>query len=59
MLGIISPGDYEHLFRNLGVPAQARTLPPADGPALDIPALVAEMAARGTQVVGPPITEPS
>jgi quercetin dioxygenase-like cupin family protein len=56
MLGIISPGDYEHLFRSLGVPATARTVPPADGPALDIPALVAEMAARGTHVVGPPVT---
>jgi mannose-6-phosphate isomerase-like protein (cupin superfamily) len=57
MLGIITPGDYEHLFRALGVPAQARELPPLDGPALDVAALVAEMAARGTQVVGPPIGE--
>lgn len=55
MLGIITPGDYEHLFRSLGVPARARALPPGDGPALDVPALVAEMHARGTQVVGPPM----
>jgi quercetin dioxygenase-like cupin family protein len=54
MLGIITPGDYEHLFRALGTPAQARTLPPA-GTDLDVAALMAEMAARGTQVVGPPI----
>ena len=54
MLGIITPGDYEHLFRTLGEPAQARALPPA-GAELDVAALLAEMAARGTQVVGPPI----
>jgi quercetin dioxygenase-like cupin family protein len=55
MMGIITPGGYEHLFRNLGVPAQARTLPPPDRAVLDVPALVAEMTARGTEVVGPPI----
>jgi quercetin dioxygenase-like cupin family protein len=54
MIGIITPGDYEHLFRNLGVPAQARTLPPPDV-TLAIPALIAEMTARGTEAVGPPI----
>jgi quercetin dioxygenase-like cupin family protein len=55
MLGIITPGDYEHLFRALGVPAQTRELPPLDGPELDVATLVTEMAARGTHVVGPPI----
>jgi quercetin dioxygenase-like cupin family protein len=55
MLGIIAPGDYEHLFRTLGAPARARTLPPPDAPALDVAALVAEMTARGTTVAGPPL----
>jgi quercetin dioxygenase-like cupin family protein len=55
LLGIITPGDYEHLFRRLGTPAAARTLPPDDAPPLDVKALVAEMAARGTEVVGPPL----
>jgi quercetin dioxygenase-like cupin family protein len=55
LLGIITPGDYEHLFRSLGSPATARTLPPHDAPPLDVPALVAEMNARGTEVVGPPL----
>jgi quercetin dioxygenase-like cupin family protein len=55
MLGVIAPGAYEHLFRDLGVPARERALPSADTPALDVAALVAEMAARGTGVVGPPI----
>jgi quercetin dioxygenase-like cupin family protein len=55
MLGIITPGDYEHLFRSLGAPAEARSLPPADRAALDIQALMAEMTARGTRVVGPAI----
>lgn len=55
LLGIITPGDYEHLFRELGVPAQARTLPPPDASYLDVSALVSQMTARGTEVVGPPL----
>lgn len=56
MLGIITPGGYEHLFRDLGVPAGARALPGTDAPALDPADVVAEMTARGTRVVGPPLT---
>jgi quercetin dioxygenase-like cupin family protein len=56
MLGIITPGSYEHLFRALGSPARARALPPAEAVQLDVPALIAEMTARGTRVVGPPIS---
>jgi len=55
ILGLMTPGEYEHLFRDLGVPAAARRLPGPDAPALDVPALVAEMQARGTEVVGPPM----
>jgi quercetin dioxygenase-like cupin family protein len=56
MLGTITPGSYEHLFRALGSPARARTLPPPGSGQLDVPALVGEMTARGTRVVGPPIS---
>jgi len=55
IIGIITPGEYEHLFRDLGVPAPARTLPGPDAPALDIGALAAAMNARGTEVIGPPM----
>lgn len=54
LIGIITPGSYEHLFRDLGTPARTRALPPADV-TVDVPALMAAMTARGTQVVGPPI----
>jgi quercetin dioxygenase-like cupin family protein len=55
ILGIITPGEFEHVFRNLSVPARERALPPAGEVTLDIPALAAEQAARGTTVVGPPL----
>jgi hypothetical protein len=54
-IGIITPGEYEHLFRDLGVPAPARTLSGPDAPALGIGALAAAMNARGTEVIGPPM----
>jgi quercetin dioxygenase-like cupin family protein len=56
MLGIMAPGDFEHLFRTLSVPATARTLPPADTPALEVAAVMAAQLELGTQVVGPPMT---
>jgi quercetin dioxygenase-like cupin family protein len=55
LLGIIAPGEFENVFRNLSVPARERTLPPEGEVVLDIPALAAEQAARGTLVVGPPM----
>jgi mannose-6-phosphate isomerase-like protein (cupin superfamily) len=54
MLGVMTPGDFEQLFRTLSTPAEARTLPP-DGMALDVARVMAEQRALGTEVVGPPL----
>jgi hypothetical protein len=40
----------------VGVPAEARTLPPRDAVPVDLPEVMAEQARLGTQVVGPPLT---
>jgi len=55
LLGVMTPGQFEALFRNLSVPAAARTLPAPDSVPLDIPAVMAEQIRLGTQVVGPPL----
>jgi mannose-6-phosphate isomerase-like protein (cupin superfamily) len=54
MLGFMTPGAFEQLFRTLGTPAEARTLPP-DGAPLDVARVMAEQRALGTEVVGPPL----
>lgn len=56
VLGFMAPGQFEQLFRNLSVPAGARTLPPAGTVPFDVPAVMAEQARLGTEVVGPPMT---
>jgi mannose-6-phosphate isomerase-like protein (cupin superfamily) len=56
MLGVMTPGGFEELFRNLGVPAGARTLPEPGAVPFDVPAVMAEQERLGTQVVGPPLT---
>ncbi|HEU4976949.1 MAG TPA: quercetin 2,3-dioxygenase [Baekduia sp.] len=56
MLGVMTPGGFEELFRNLGMPAGARELPPAGAVPFDVPAVMAEQERLGTQVVGPPLT---
>ena len=55
MLGIMTPGAFEALFRNLGVPAAERTLPPAGVVPFDVERVMAEQTRLGTQVVGPPL----
>lgn len=55
MLGIISPGAFEALFRNLSVPAGERALPPVGHVQLDVAAVMAEQVRLGTEVVGPPM----
>jgi quercetin dioxygenase-like cupin family protein len=55
LLGVMAPGAFEQLFRNLGVPAGERELPAAGTVALDVPAVMAEQIRLGTEVVGPPM----
>ena len=56
LLGVIAPGEFEQLFRNLSVPAAERVLPAQGTVPLDIPAVMAEQERLGTTVVGPPMT---
>ena len=56
MLGIMTPGAFEQLFRDLSVPAGARTLPEPGMVPFDVPAVMAEQARLGTLVVGPPMS---
>jgi mannose-6-phosphate isomerase-like protein (cupin superfamily) len=55
LLGVIAPGNFEQLFRNLSVPAAERALPARGSNPLDIPAVIAEQSRLGTEVVGPPM----
>jgi quercetin dioxygenase-like cupin family protein len=55
MLGIMTPGAFEQLFRNLSFPAAERTLPEPGTVPFDVPAVMAEQIRLGTQVVGPPM----
>jgi quercetin dioxygenase-like cupin family protein len=55
MLGVMTPGAFEQLFRSLSVPAEARTMPAPGTVPFDIPAVIAEQTRLGTQVVGPPM----
>jgi mannose-6-phosphate isomerase-like protein (cupin superfamily) len=56
LLGVIAPGDFEQLFRNLSVPAGERKLPAPGTVPFDISAVIAEQTRLGTQVVGPPMS---
>ena len=56
MLGVMTPGGFEELFRNLGTPADEPTLPSPGSRPLDIPAVMAEQTRLGTIVVGPPMS---
>ena len=55
LLGIMTPGQFEALFRNLSIPAGERALPEAGTVPIDIAAVMAEQIRLGTQVVGPPL----
>jgi quercetin dioxygenase-like cupin family protein len=57
MLGIMTPGAFEALFRNLSIPAGARTLPEPGTVPLDLPRVMAEQRRLGTEVVGPPLRD--
>jgi quercetin dioxygenase-like cupin family protein len=55
ILGIMTPGACEQLFRNLGVPADERMLPAPGQVPFDVAAMMAEQTRLGTIVVGPPM----
>lgn len=55
MLGVMTPGAFEELFRGLSVPADERTLPEPGAVPFDVPKVMAEQVRLGTQVVGPPM----
>ena len=55
MLGIMTPGAFEQLFRNLSVPADERALPEPGTVPFDVAAVMAEQARLGTLVIGPPM----
>ena len=59
LLGVISPGAFEQLFRNLSVPADERTLPAPGSVPFDVPAVMAEQTRLGTIVIGPPMAPPA
>ena len=55
MLGIMVPGAFEQLFRDLSVPADERALPEPGTVPFDLSAVMAEQIRLGTEVVGPPM----
>jgi quercetin dioxygenase-like cupin family protein len=56
LLGVIAPGAFEQLFRNLSVPARERALPRPGSVPFDVAAVMAEQTRLGTAVVGPPLS---
>jgi quercetin dioxygenase-like cupin family protein len=56
ILGVMTPGGFDGLFRDLGVQAERRTLPEPGTVPFDVPRVMAEQRRRGTEVVGPPMT---
>jgi len=55
ILGVITPGAFEQLFRKLSIPAGERALPEPGVVPFDVPAVMAEQIRLGTEVVGPPM----
>lgn len=58
MLGVMTPGAFEQLFRNLSAPADERAVPRPGTVPFDIPQVMAEQTRLGTHVVGPPMPDP-
>lgn len=56
LLGVMTPGAFEELFRKLSIPADERTLPEPGSVPFDVKAVIAEQIRLGTQVVGPPMS---
>ena len=55
VLGIMTPGGFESLFRELGVPAARRTPSDPGVVPFDVARMMVEQQRRGTEVVGPPM----
>jgi mannose-6-phosphate isomerase-like protein (cupin superfamily) len=55
ILGVMTPGGFEGLFRDLGTPATHRGLPEPGTVPFDVARVMAEQRRRGTEVVGPPM----
>jgi quercetin dioxygenase-like cupin family protein len=55
ILGVMTPGEFEGLFRDLGMRATARELPAPGTVPFDVARVMAEQRRRGTEVVGPPL----
>ena len=55
ILGVMTPGHFESLLREVGMQAQERTLPPAGAVPFDVARVMAAQEERGTRVVGPPL----
>jgi hypothetical protein len=56
ILGVMTPGGFESLFRTLSIPASERALPAQGTVPFDVPAVMAEQERLGTTVVGPPLS---
>jgi quercetin dioxygenase-like cupin family protein len=56
VLGVMTPGEFEGLFRELGVPAAQRALPAPGTVPFDVARVIDEQRRRGTEVVGPPMS---
>jgi len=55
MLGVMTPGHFDGLFCELGVPAERRALPEPGTVPFDVARVMDEQRRRGTEVVGPPL----
>jgi hypothetical protein len=55
ILGVMTPGGFEGLFRDLGTPATHRGLAEPGTVPFDVERVMAEQRRRGTEVVGPPM----
>jgi quercetin dioxygenase-like cupin family protein len=55
VLGIMTPGHFTGLFRELGVPAPRRTLPDPGAVPFDVPRVMDAQRRHGTEVLGPPM----
>jgi quercetin dioxygenase-like cupin family protein len=55
ILGVMTPGGFEGLFRDLGMQAAQRALPEPGTVPFDVPRVMEAQRRRGTEVVGPPL----